>query len=79
MEIKEKWASLFIPKETIYCHHRFRYSKKYKNVVAKPCKYFCYKYNEECNSVMEYCKFCKNFLQIQDQVKDCYINMPKEW
>lgn len=79
MGIKEKWASLFIPKETIYCHHRFRYSKKYKNVVANPCKYFCYKYNEECDSAMEYCKFRKTFLQIQDQVKDCYINMPKGW
>lgn len=24
MTIKEKWASLFIPKKTPYCHHRFK-------------------------------------------------------
>ena len=70
--IKEKWASLFIPKNSPYCHHKFKKNKL--GISAKPCKYFDYKYNEEYQCNMEYCKYLKDFLSIQDQVKDCGIN-----
>ena len=79
MTIKDKWASLFIPKHSPYCHHSFKVNKKKCKideivVSAKPCKYFCYKYNKEWKCKMEYCKYLKDFLSIQDQVKDCGIN-----
>ena len=73
LKIKELYASLFIPKNTPYCHHSFKPNKKY-GMSAKHCKYLCYKYNEEYNCEMEYCKYLKEFLDIQDQVKDCGVN-----
>lgn len=66
-------AKLFIPKNTPYCHHSFKLNKKY-GINAKPCRYFTYKYNKEYDCKMEYCKYLKNYLSIQDQVKDCGIN-----
>ena len=66
-------AKFFIPKNTSYCHHNFKYNKKY-GMSAKPCKYWRYKFNKEYNCKMEYCKYLKDFLSIQDQVKDCGIN-----
>lgn len=74
MNIKERWASLFIPKKTPYCHHSFKYNKKYKLYTAKSCRYWCMKYNEKYGCKMEYCKHLKEFLDIKDQVKDCGIN-----
>lgn len=68
-KIKELWGSLFIPKNSPYCHHRFKKNKKY-GYCAKPCRYWCYK------NGLEYCKYLKQELSIQDQVKDCDIN---EW
>lgn len=75
-KIRYMWVSLFIPKNTPYCHHNF---KKGKNGLpcAKPCKYWCMKYSRYTkgnNCKMEYCKYLKKFLDIQDQVKDCGIN-----
>ena len=81
LKIKEKWASLFIPKNTPYCHHKFKLYRESKNMatyMAKPCKYFDYKYNKEYGCEMEYCKLLKDFLEIQDQVKDCGINRERE-
>ena len=69
-------AKLFIPKNTPYCHHKFKKNKK-GQVYAKPCKYWCYKFNKEYNCKMEYCKYLKEVLDIQDQVKDCGINLDK--
>lgn len=66
-------AKLFIPKHTPYCHHSFKPNKKY-GISAKSCKYWCKKYNEEYGYEMEYCKYLKDYLSIQDQVKDCGIN-----
>ena len=66
-------AKLFIPKNTPYCHHSFKPNKKY-GMSAKPCRYFTYKYNKEYDCKMEYCKYLKDYLSIQDQVKDCGIN-----
>jgi len=65
-KLKEKWASLFIPKKSPYCHHKFKVKRD--TCYAKPCKYWCYKNN------LEYCKLLKKELSIQDQVKDCGIN-----
>lgn len=76
LKIKELWASLFIPKNTLYCHHKFKYNN-HLGFSAKPCKYWCYKYNKEYDCKMEYCKYLKEFLDIQDQVKDCEINREK--
>lgn len=61
-------AKLFIPKRTPYCHHRFKYIKKYGTYGAKPCRYWT---DKNC---WEYCKLLKKELTIQDQVKDCGIN-----
>lgn len=69
----ELLAKLFIPKNTPYCHHSFKSNKKY-GMSAKSCRYFTYKYNKEYDCKMEYCKYLKDFLSIQDQVKDCGIN-----
>ena len=71
-KIKEKWASLFIPKNTQYCHHKFKKIKKY-GVCAKPCRYFKIIYTSD-NKPVEYCKLINQILDIQDQVKDCGIN-----
>ncbi len=76
MKIKEKIASIFIPKHSPYCHHSFKPNKKY-GISAKSCRYFCIKYNKEYDCYMEYCKLIKDFLSIQDQVKDCGIN--EDW
>lgn len=65
--LKEKVASIFIPKKSPYCHHKFKYSKKH-GICAKPCKFFTYKNGNQ------YCKLLKNELSIQDQIKDCGIN-----
>lgn len=73
LKIKEKWASRFIPKNTPYCHHRFKKNEA-GNFYAMPCKYWCLKYNKKYDDVMEYCKLLKDYLSIQDQVKDCGIN-----
>ena len=73
LKIKEKWASLFIPKNTPYCHHSFKPNKKY-GMSAKPCKYWCYKKVKGYECKLEYCKFLREILYIQDQVKDCGIN-----
>ena len=72
LKIKKKWASLFIPKNTPYCHHRFEKNVA-GNYYAKPCKYWCLKFTEYKEPV-EYCKLLKKELYIQDQVKDCGIN-----
>lgn len=74
MNLKEKWASLFIPKNTPYC---YKPKKPLKNGIGyrvKPCPYFKWKYNEEYNEKMEYCTYLKDFLSIQDSVKDCGLN-----
>lgn len=68
---------LFIPKNTPYCHHNFKLHKKY-GISAKPCRNWCKKYNKEYNYEMEYCKYLKDFLFIQDQVKDCGVSEPYE-
>ena len=72
--VKRKWATLFIPKNTPYCHHSFKYNKKLMRYYAKPCKYWCYKYDNVYGYKREYCKYLKVFLDIKDQVKDCRIN-----
>lgn len=72
-KIREWWASLFIPKNSPYCHHKFKVHRKY-GMSAMPCKYFTYKYNKFYECKMQYCKYLKNYLMIQDQVKDCGIN-----
>lgn len=66
-------AKLFIPKKTPYCHHRFKPNKKY-GMSAKPCKYWCMKYDKVYGYKREYCRYLKDYLYIQDQVKDCGIN-----
>ena len=72
MKLKEKWASLFIPKNTPYCHHRFEKNEA-GNFYARPCKYWEIKIDEG-NYPTEYCRLLKKELSIQDQVKDCGIN-----
>lgn len=71
-KIKEIYASLFIPKNTPYCHHKFKKNKKY-GTYAKPCRYWKIIYTSD-NKPVEYCKLINQILDIQDQVKDCGIN-----
>lgn len=72
-KLKKKLASFFIPKNTPYCHYKFKKTKKY-GYYAKPCIFLCEKYNKEWKCRAEYCRLIKDFLEIQDQVKDCGIN-----
>lgn len=72
-KIKIWWWALFVPKNTPYCHHRFKLSKKY-GYCAKPCRYWCRKYDPEYMYDREYCKILKDFLSVDDQIKDCGIN-----
>ncbi len=72
-KLRELWASRFIPKRSIYCHHHFEQDAD-GNWGAKSCKYWCMKYNKELEFDEEYCKYLHKFLDIQDQVKDCGIN-----
>ena len=65
--MKELIVSMFIPKNTPYCHHRFKNNKKYGR-CAKSCIFWFRK------NGIEYCKYLKQELSIQDQIKDCGIN-----
>ena len=67
-KLKLMIAKLFIPKDTLYCHHKFKYNKKKNCYGAKPCRYWV------CYNGWEYCKLLHKELDIQDQVKDCGIN-----
>lgn len=71
-KLKEKIASLFIPKNTPYCH--FNFIKTNYGYRAKACPFWKWKYNKEYECKMEYCTYLNEFLDIQDQVKDCGIN-----
>lgn len=77
--IKNLIAKLVIPKNTPYCYtpkKLIKPSKKYSygGYKVKRCPFHCYKFNKEYNCRMEYCKYLKDFLLIQDDVKDCCIN-----
>ena len=74
MSLRDKLAEIVIPKNSPYCHYGFKYSKKNKTYMAKACVFWCMKYNREYGCKMEYCKYLKEFLDIQDQVKDCGVN-----
>lgn len=72
-KLKRLFASLFIPKNSPYCHHRFKKNKKY-GYSAKPCRYWTTKYDEELEYQGEYCELLKCFLYYDDQIKECEIN-----
>ena len=74
--LKLWWASLFIPKNSPYCHHNFKTNKQ-GFPIAKSCKYWTTKYDKEWKYQREYCKLLKRFLDLDDQIKDCGIN--DEW
>lgn len=65
-------AKLIIPKNTPYCYTPIEFAENgYK---VKHCPFHKYKFNKEYNCKMEYCNYLKDFLSIQDDVKDCGIN-----
>ena len=65
-------AKLIIPKHTPYCYTPIKFTKNgYK---VRMCPFHCEKVNSEYNCKMEYCKYLKEFLSVQDAVKDCCIN-----
>jgi len=66
-------VSLFIPKNTPYCHYKFKRDKKGR-VYAKPCIFWCKKKFKDYECELEQCRLLKQPLYIQDQVKDCGIN-----
>lgn len=77
--IKNLIAKFVIPKNTPYCYipkKPIKPSKKYPNggYKVKHCPFHCYRFNKEYNCRMEYCNYLKDFLSIQDDVKDCCIN-----
>ena len=71
-KIKKMIASIFIPKNTDYCHHRFKYNKKKECYCAKPCIFW------KDTGGWEHCRLLDEELTIQDMVKDCGINLSKE-
>lgn len=72
--IRDKIAKLKIPKNTPYCYTPKKPLKGNIGYKVKPCPYIKYKYNVEYGEKMEYCTYLKEFLSIQDMVKDCGIN-----
>lgn len=46
----------------------------YGGYKIKHCPFQCYKFNKECSCKQEYCRYIKDFLIVQDDVKDCGIN-----
>lgn len=63
----------YIPKNTPYCYEVIEVVQNGRKI--KPCKNWCLKYNEKYKCKMEYCKYLRKFLEIQDQVKDCWIGL----
>ena len=79
MKLKFLLDKLLVPKHTPYCYtpkNPIKPSKKYPcgGYKIKRCPFWCIKYNSEWTCKAEYCKYIKDFLSIQDQVKDCGIN-----
>jgi hypothetical protein len=74
LTIKDLIAKIRIPKNTCYCYTPKRPLKNKPGYRVKPCPYFKFKYNEEWGEKAEYCTYLKDFLTIQDSVKDCGIN-----
>lgn len=77
--IKQFIAKLLIPKNTPYCYiskKTIKPSKKYPygGYKIKHCPFLCMKYDEEMGYKQEYCEYLKEFLSIQDEVKDCGVN-----
>lgn len=77
--IKQFILKLFIPKHTSYCYiprKPIKPSNKYLygGFKVKHCPFHCYKFNKEYGYRMEYCRYIKNYLSIQDDVKDCGVN-----
>ncbi len=77
--IKDLIAKLVIPKNTPYCYtpkKQIKPSKKYPygGYKVKHCPFHCYRFNKEYNCRVEYCNYLKDFLSMQDDVKDCCIN-----
>ena len=66
--IKKLIARIIIPKNTPYCHYRIKHNKKKDIYTSRVCPYWTEKDGRE------YCKYLKQELHIQDQVKDCGIN-----
>ena len=65
-------GKLIIPKNTPYCYTPIKFTENgYK---VKHCPFHCKKVNKEYNCKMEYCRYLKDFLSVQDDVKDCGIN-----
>lgn len=70
---KELIAKIRIPKDTPYCYTPIKPLEN-GGYRVKPCPYFKIKYNSEWGCNAEYCKYIKDYLSIQDSVKDCGIN-----
>lgn len=68
----EEIKKLFIPKHTPYCYQIIRVLDD-GSIKIKHCKYWRWKYSKEDKCKMEYCKYLKEFLSIQDEIKDCDI------
>lgn len=74
MKLKNIIAKIIIPKNTCYCYTPKKPLKNGMGYRVKNCPYFKWKYNKEWGYKAEYCKYLKDFLSIQDSVKDCGIN-----
>ncbi|MEI3530101.1 MAG: hypothetical protein V8Q75_03375 [Bacilli bacterium] len=77
--IKQLIAKLLIPKNTPYCYipkKPIKPSKKYPygGYKVKRCPFWCWKFDKETDCKQQYCKYIKDFLSIQDAVKDCGVN-----
>ena len=74
MKLRELIAKARIPKNTCYCYTPKKPLKNRMGYRVKPCPYFKWKYNKEWECRAEYCTYLKDWLFIQDSVKDCGIN-----
>ena len=74
MKIKEIIAKTRIPKNTSYCYTPKGPLKNGMGYRVKSCPYFKWKHCKEYGDKMEYCTYLKDWLFVQDMVKDCGIN-----
>lgn len=72
--LKDIIAKVRIPKNTPYCYTPIKPLKNGIEYKVKACPYLKWKYNKEIGCKEEYCTYLKDFLSIQDSVKDCGVN-----
>jgi hypothetical protein len=62
-----------VPKNTYYCYTLLRKAKN-GNLIIKPCEYYTLRGIDGAKK--GYCKLLRDYLTVDDMVKDCEIFLP---